>query len=274
MNNIEIFNKIIDFIEANLTGDIDINTIAQQANMSLYEFRRIFSFIAGIPLGEYIRKRRLSCAAEDLIAGKDSITEIASRYGYDSPTAFSRSFKAFHGVSPTEVIHGSKINMCTRIDFTFCARGGKDIAYRIAEDTSFFVNGYTGLSDDTDTECCEKVWNAFYDHEELQSGLHFPEEKIYAAYENNPDGVTCHIGERAESPSADFESIRIPASKWACFQLCGADDAVVNAFYEDILFRWSESGKYKRNPHIPNLEVFPVNMDDDDFLWEIRIPLL
>ena len=54
MNNLNKLNEIIDYIENHLTGDIDIETIAQKANMSIYEFRRIFSFIAGIPLSEYI----------------------------------------------------------------------------------------------------------------------------------------------------------------------------------------------------------------------------
>ena len=274
MTNIDRFNEIIDYIEKHLTEEIDIGILARLANMSVYEFRRIFAFVAGIPLGEYIRKRRLSAAAEELLSTGETISVIAARYGYDSPASFSRSFKAFHGISPTDMVKGGSINMYTRIDFTFCARGGKDIPYRILEDGEFWITGLSGLSDDSDTECCEKVWNAFYDNEPLQTSLTCPDGKIYAAYRNSSGGVSCLIGERSEKPAADTDCTRIPAGKWACFQLCGADDAVVNAFYEDILFRWCESGNYKRNPAVENLEVFPMDMESDDFLWEIRIPLL
>ena len=273
MNNIDRFNEIIDYIEQHLTEEINTASLARLANMSVYEFRRIFAFIAGIPLGEYIRKRRLSAAAEELLSNDETISSVAARYGYDSPASFSRSFKAFHGLSPTEVVKGGNINMYTKIDFTFCARGGKDIPYRILEDTEFWISGLSGVSDDSDTECCEQVWNAFYDDAPLQTSLTCPDGRIYAAYRNSPDGVYCLIGERTETTSGTADSIRIPAGKWACFQLQGADDAVVNAFYEDILFRWCESGKYKRNPSIENLEVYPTDMDADDFLWEIRIPL-
>ena len=274
MNSIERFKNIIDIIEDNLTNDIDINAIARQAGMSLYEFRRIFTFIAGIPLGEYIRKRRLSCAAEELLTTQDSITTIAFRYGYESSAAFSRSFKAFHGISPTEVVQGHSINMYTPIDFTFSAQGGKDIPYRILEDTEFWIVGISGLSDADDTECCEKIWNAFYENETLQSSLVCPDDKIYAIYKDTPCGVSCIIGSRAEKPSETFDCIYVPSRKWACFKLNSTEDKTVNAFYEDIVFRWRSSGKYKYRQDFENLEVFPCDMDSEGFPWEIRIPLL
>lgn len=67
MNNIDNFNSVIEYIEENLTEDIDISAMAKKAKMSIYEFRRVFSFVAGIPISEYIRKRRLSRAASELI---------------------------------------------------------------------------------------------------------------------------------------------------------------------------------------------------------------
>lgn len=275
MNNIDRFNRIIDYIEQHLTEEIDISVLAGLANMSIYEFRRVFTFIAGIPLGDYIRKRRLSAAAEELLTANPSISAIAVRYGYDSPASFSRSFKAFHGVSPTEVINGSGVTMYTRIDFSFHTRGGKDISYRIFEDTAFWINGISGISDENDTECCENIWSAFYSSDTLRETLTFPNRKIYAAYQNGPGGVSCYIGERTDTtPDPASACIRIPAGKWACFSLNGSDDSIVNAFYEDILFRWCESGNYKRNDSIPNLEVFPQNMESDNFSWEIRIPIL
>lgn len=278
MNNIERFNGIIHYIEEHLTEEIDVLTLSRMAGMSVYEFRRIFAFVAGLPLGEYIRKRRLSAAAKDLMykLDGDTISTIAARYGYDSPASFSRSFKAFHGVTPTDITKGAVVNMYTRVDFTFCVRGGKDIPYHILEDTAFYITGISGISDDNDTECCENVWNAFYSHETLQSLLTYPDGKIYAVYENHcgGEGVSCHIGERSDKPSVTYKTCCIPAGMWACFQLQGTEDSAVNAFYEDILFRWEESGMYRRNTEIPNLEVFPANMDSDNFLWEIRIPLL
>jgi len=271
MNNINRFNRIIEYIEEHLTDEIDVVVLAQMANMSVYEFRRIFAFVAGISLSEYIRKRRLSAAAEELLLSNASITAIAARYGYDSPAAFSRSFKAFHNNSPTDVARGASVNMYTKIDFSFCAKGGKDIPYRIIKDSAFWIVGLAGFSDDEDTECCERVWDAFYADEALQNSLICPDGKIYAAYRNSPGGVKCFIGERAETPSETAESLYIPERKWACFPLNSTEDGVVNAFYEDIVFRCLESDRYNRETE--NLEVYPRDMESDDFSWEIRIPL-
>lgn len=103
MNNINSFNKIIKYIEENLSSEIDIGYLAKESGLSVYEFRRVFSFAAGLPIGEYIRKRRMSRAAEDIINEDISVTELAGRYGYDVPSSFSRAFKEFHGGSPNEI---------------------------------------------------------------------------------------------------------------------------------------------------------------------------
>ena len=93
-------------------------------------------------------------------------------------------------------------------------------------------------------------------------------EKICAVYENKENLVKCIIGEE----NGDFaEKIQIPKALWAHFKMRGTDDSQVNEFYQRILGEWLESSGYERDSHIPNIEVFPKNMDEDDFLWEIWI---
>lgn len=273
MNNIERFNEIVDYIENHLTGEIDIGAIAQIANMSIYEFRRIFSFVAGIPLSDYIRKRRLSLAAEELLTTQTTIASLAAKYGYDSPASFSRSFKAFHGISPIDIgKNENAITMYTKIDFTFCARGGKDINYRVMEDEAFTICGLTGCSDEQDTECCENVWNAYYKDTDFQKHAAAKGGSIYAGYVNGKNMVVCTIGLRETAQKCP--SLFIPASTWVCFTMYGSEDRKVNAFYEEVICRWLESSCYVRDERIPNIEVFPMDMEEDDFPWEIRIPVI
>ena len=80
--NMYYFEDIIKEIENNLTNEIDVNKLAQKAAMSVYEFRRIFSFISKISFGEYIRKRRLSLAALELHQTKCNITEIRLQFPF------------------------------------------------------------------------------------------------------------------------------------------------------------------------------------------------
>lgn len=100
MNWIDQLNQSIDFIETNLDKTIDIPTISRIAGCSPYHYQRMFSLIAEITLGEYIRKRRLTMAAYELQNKEVSVIETALKYGYDSPTAFTRAFSKFHGGRP------------------------------------------------------------------------------------------------------------------------------------------------------------------------------
>ena len=282
MDGILKFNDVVSYIEDNLDKEIDVEKMAKTARMSVYEFRRIFTFVVGAPIGEYIRKRRLSKAAEELVSGKNTVTEIALKYGYDAAASFTRAFKAFHGVSPTDVVKGGcKLTVYTKIGFDFCARGGEEISYRLLKDDGFYVVGYSENSDLEDTECCERVWNAFYENEWGMSALNACEGQIYAAYANGVNSVLCTIGARENAvkdkgekdDKARGDRQFIPASLWACFTLKGAKDEVVNAFYKNVLFGFLNSGASERVEDVPNLEVFPVDMDGDDFEWEIRVPI-
>ena len=266
MNNINSFNEVIEYIEKNLTDNLDIAVMAKKARMSVYEFRRIFSFAAGIPISEYIRKRRLSAAASELIAKESSVTDIAVKYGYDNVSSFSRAFKEFQGFSPNE-ISKNPVNMFTKIGFEFGIHGGADIAYRIISEPDFYICGMTGNSGINDTECCENVWESFYETDIPNTCG----DEIYAAYVNGDNSVKCTIGKRCAENAEN--SLYIPQSDWVCFTMHGSEDAEVNKFYNDIIFNWFDSSTYTRNYDIPNIEVFPADMEDDGFEWEIRIPV-
>lgn len=101
MGWIEGLNASVDYIEEHLDGDVDIARAASFASCTEGQFRRIFSYLAGMGLAEYVRKRRLSCAALDLSRG-ERVLDVAVRYGYSSPTAFNRAFQEVLGMSPSE----------------------------------------------------------------------------------------------------------------------------------------------------------------------------
>ena len=94
-------NKTLDYIEENLTGEIKLETAAKIMGCSVWEFQRLFSFVAHTSLGEYIRGRKLALAASDLQNSEDKIIDIGLKFGYDSPAAFSRAFSRQYGVSPS-----------------------------------------------------------------------------------------------------------------------------------------------------------------------------
>ena len=94
-------DHILDYLEERMHEDIDLDKAARHAGYSLWEFQRVFSLMTNTTVGAYIRKRKLSLAANDILSGNEKIIDIAGKYGYDSPTAFSRAFSQLFGISPS-----------------------------------------------------------------------------------------------------------------------------------------------------------------------------
>ena len=93
--------EAIAYIEAHLTDQIDVRVVADKAHLSVFYFQKIFGALCGVTVGEYIRNRRLSLAAQELSTQDVKVIDVALKYGYDSPDSFARAFARFHGVSPS-----------------------------------------------------------------------------------------------------------------------------------------------------------------------------
>src|SRR5690625_7384086 len=99
----EKMNAAMDYIEDNLNGNIDIWKAARLAHCSEYHFRRMFSFVAGVPVSEYIRRRRMTLAALELQQMKRAVEDVAKEYGYSLPDGVTRELQSTHDVSPSHI---------------------------------------------------------------------------------------------------------------------------------------------------------------------------
>ncbi|MEF2964832.1 AraC family transcriptional regulator [Paenibacillus sp. M1] len=132
MDWLERFNAALDYIEHHLEGEIEYSALARATCCSEFHFSRMFSSITGIPLSEYIRRRRLTKAAVDIQAGDARILDIALKYGYDSPDAFTRAFRKLHGVAPNAVRENSvQLKAYPRISFQITIKGDVEMDYRM-----------------------------------------------------------------------------------------------------------------------------------------------
>ena len=100
MDWLSALNRSLDEIEKHLEGELDLAKAARMAGCSVYHYQRIFSYLSGMSLSEYLRRRRMTLAAQYLRMG-EKVLDTALRYGYESPTAFNRAFQAVHGVAPS-----------------------------------------------------------------------------------------------------------------------------------------------------------------------------
>lgn len=127
-------NNAIDYIENHLSGDIDLTLAAKYAGCSAWEFQRIFSFMTHLSLGEYIRLRKLTLAAEDIRSSDEKIIDIALKYGYDSPAAFSRAFSQWHGMTPSSArSEGVSLKACSKITFKSTPNGWSEKMSKYSE---------------------------------------------------------------------------------------------------------------------------------------------
>ena len=139
---IEGFQESIDFIEKNLTEELDIEDIAAKAALSPFYYQRIFGALCGVTVGEYIRARRMTLAAQEL-NGKDvKVIDAAVKYGYDSPDSFSKAFQKFHGITPSQAKEpGALLRSFAPLHIRITMEGGTMMEYRIVEKAPFTIVG-------------------------------------------------------------------------------------------------------------------------------------
>ena len=264
---IEKIEKVLDTIEDEICEKLDDSALAASLALSLYEFRRIFAFVVGCPLSDYVRRRRLSLAACELLRERSlSVGAIGEKYGYATSAAFSRAFREFHGLSPSAARAGAgEITVFPRPRFSFRVESNERISYRILTDTAFGILGYTAPSDPSDTVCCERVWKDFYARGE---DGRICSDTLYVSYFDKGEQVLCTIGERRTDGG-----VAIEGGRWLAITINTTDDDLVNEKYNEILCDLMPSVGLLRRAGAPTVEVYPRNMEEDGFSWEIRVPI-
>ena len=207
MNWIEGIGEAIDYIEANLTGELKIGNIAKKACVSPYYFQKTFALLCGFTVGEYIRRRRLACAGNDLLTTDERVIDLALRYGYGSADSFTKAFTRFHGATPTAVRkHGHPIRTYAPLQLKLFVKGGFIMDYRIRKQQPFPVrvkiNG-DGI--------------VYLDDGKLPEFTPFALEIFYRG-ERSVRRITRAVpGE----PTDGFDAVRAPGFLWAVFRCSG-----------------------------------------------------
>lgn len=282
MDWLDRMNNAIDYIENNLLEEIDIEQVAKIAYCSTYHFQKIFSFIANIPLSEYIRHRRLTLAALDLQNMDDKIIDIALKYGYSSPTAFTRAFSAVHGVAPKIARNkGIKLKSFPKITFHISIIGGSEMNYRIEDKKEFRLVGIKEVVTNiggANMKRIPKIWE-----EVCNSGMG---AKIASLSNGEPSGV---LGVCANFRNTEFdyfiasstnqkvpdkmEELIIPANLWVIFECVGSIPDAIQNVWRRIFTEWFPSSGYE-HAEAPEIEWYSDGDNSaDDYKSEIWIPV-
>jgi AraC family transcriptional regulator len=286
MNMLKRMNDAMIYIEEHLDQDIDIRTAAGIASCSEYHLRRMFSFLAGCSLGEYIRNRRMSDAGFELREQGGRIIDIALRYGYDSPDSFTRAFSGFHGITPSEARAGkSSLKTYPPMTFQLIIKGGAAMEYRIIKKGRFRIAGikqrielvYEGTNPQIDA-----MWGRLdeKDFKELKSLCDIDPKGIIMVSanfsESRAEGTELdqYIGVATSKQVPDrWDSLDVEALTWAVFTAVGTFPDALQDVWARIFAEWLPSSNYELTGGPELLWNEGKDTSISDFKSEIWIPV-
>ena len=264
MDWVKQLNASINYIEENLAGEISYETISKIAGCSVYNFQRMFSYIADKPLSEYIRSRRLTMAAFDLLKSSERIIDIALKYGYESQDAFTRAFKNFHSVLPSSVRNEIvQLKSCPRISFQISIKGENHMNYQIEQWPAFKVMGILNkIKTSTAFEVIPEIWENAWKNGLIKRFIeNFPDYRpsgflgIAAGGQwgdseemNYIIAVTSHVdvAECKHIPALEgMQEFSYPAATWAIFEANGELPDATQKVYKQFYTEWLPNSGYE-----------------------------
>lgn len=270
---IKTLNEAIEYIEENLSKEIKVEDVADFIGESDYHFRKIFQYISGMPLSEYIKKRKLAMANYDLIEG-GSVTDIAFKYGYQSLEGFTRAFKAWSGHLPSEVKQTRTIISFPKLSFYIDVRGGKNMEVQINEMPEFTIAGvssrvpvqFEGVNNAI-VELAESIIEEQRNEMRRLQNIE-PKQIVNASYDADENflkeegGLTHTIGvlttEGDISPALD--TVSIDAHTWAVFPNEGEFPETLQNTMARTYSEWLPSSNYE----VVDAPSFSFTLMDDE----------
>lgn len=283
MEWLERLNLSINYIEDNLENTISYDHAARIACCSTFHYQRMFSYIAGMSLSEYIRKRRMTAAAFDLQTNDEKIIDLSIKYGYDSPTSFNRAFQSVHGVSPSVArTEGTSLKAFPRISFTISIKGDVEMNYKIEKKEAIRIVGVKEHLDMNVEECFSRV--PLFWQETVQAGT-IP--RLCELLNQPPFGVlgvsTCmngkdfdyYIAVATDKPApAGTVEYEIPAATWAIFECIGPMPHAIQELQKRIVSEWLPASGYEY-ADAPDIEVYTEgDQQSPSYRSEVWLPVI
>jgi AraC family transcriptional regulator len=234
-------------MEENLLSEFTCDTVAEYVNISSFHFQRTFTILTGIPVGEYIRNRRLSLAGQDLLDSRSKIIDVALKYGYETPESFTKAFKRFHGISPMQAKkERAGLKSFNRLHLKLTMDGGSTIDYSIVKKEAFevVVTSRNFLNENCGVEI-PLYWNEYRKSGLLDKvcgefGIRIFREAGYKEFEYC---IGCRT-ECAREITKLYKKMIIPAYTWAIFKCTGPMPEAIQRMWGRIYTEWLPQARY------------------------------
>jgi len=271
---IAVLNAVVDAVETQLTADpsrpVDVASMARGSGTTEYHLRRMFSSLAGMPLSEYVRRRRMCSAAADLVTGADDLLEVAVRYGYGSTEAFGRAFRAVHGAGPSDVRRdGGPLRTQPRIRFHLTVRGGVPMDTRIVDLPAVRLVGHSrrvplvhhgvnpSIADHVASIPIEETIRLKALNDTEPSGVLAVSDDLDPDRREGSDLTYLHGVATTRRPEG-LDTIEVPAGTWAVFRTEGPYPAALQEAWSATATEWfpSQPWRLRRGPEIVATHAF------------------
>lgn len=279
-------NQVVEYIEDHLTDDLSLDVIAEFAGVSDYHFRKVFFYLSGLTLSEYVKNRRLSEATLDLLNG-EKVTDVAFKYGYQSLDGFTRAYKKWSGYLPSEAIKKGLGKSFPKLSFVISVKGGVNMEFRIEEKPAFNLVGvskrvpmqFEGINQEI-VKLAQSITEE--QRKEMRSLQNIaPREIVNASYEADAnfmkeEGHLTHlIGvlTTEEEISPLLEKVPVPAYTWAVFPNEGPFPSTLQNTMANVYAQWLPTSGYEVI-QAPSFSFTKMDPHKQDYAYsEVWIPV-
>ncbi|MEU4565353.1 AraC family transcriptional regulator [Micromonospora sp. NPDC023956] len=285
---ISALNRLVDLVEQHLTEELDVDGLARNVGTTEYHLRRMFSSLAGMPLSEYVRRRRMTVAAADVVRGEGDLLGIAVRHGYGSTEAFGRAFRAVHGAGPGDVRrNGGPLRTQPQLRFRLTVEGSNPMDTRIVERPAFRLVGHAarvplihhGINPHIQRHVTGLPMEEHLRLKALSSTE--PAGLLQVSDDVDPDGtegseLTYLHGvavSRDTSVPDDLDAIEVPAGTWAVFRTAGPHPATLQATWAATATEWFPANPWRLRPGPAIVAVLDRAEDFSTATCELWLPV-
>ncbi|MFB7570608.1 GyrI-like domain-containing protein [Streptomyces sp. NPDC056165] len=260
---ISALNQLVDLVEEHLAEELDVDGLARTLGTTEYHLRRMFSSLAGMPLSEYMRRRRMTVAAADVVRGEDDLLSIAVRHGYGSTEAFGRAFRAVHGAAPRDVRReGGPLRTQPQLRFRLTVEGTIPMDTRLVDHPAFRLVGHAAR--------VPLIHQGVNPHIQQHITALPPQEhlRLKALSETEPGGLlqVCDdlapdsaegseltylhgVAVSRDTPAPDdLDAIEVPAGMWAVFRSSGPYPQTLQTTWAATATDWFPSNPWRLRP--------------------------
>lgn len=264
---VESLQKAIEYMEDHLLDDITIKDIAKQAHLSPYHFQRTFVILTDITVREYLRRRRLTKAAQELCNSSTRIIDLAYKYGYQTPESFAKAFYRQHGLTPSEARKEmGNLQSYNRLVIQVNLKGAEPMNYQFMERDAFQIVGVKESFDCSEefdqSKGIGRFWAQIGQDGTIDRLLSLNNGQISGLigatvnYNEEDNEIEYWVGTEFKGNTPDgLVGYEVSSAKWVIFEAVGPVANVVPEIWKKIYSEWFPSNDYEHSG-APSLEVY------------------